>query len=130
MLSNTVDIHKARRDNAASAGDGVRSAVLKAVECLPPLASVALAAAAEYLRSLSSEGVLRQCVGFRPFQDAASMVLSPNALRQLEARTLPSGTLCSPLRCTVQALQFLPVPAVIGLRKSAPATRGMLNTQC
>lgn len=77
----------------AHAGEGTRGAVLEALQQLPGLAASALAHAVDYLRSFNSEGVLQQCASFRPFQDARSMALSPNALQQLEVALISRGQL-------------------------------------
>jgi hypothetical protein len=51
---------------------------------LPPLVLQALSAAVEYLQGFGLAGVLRETSGFRPLAGAQGLVLSSNALRQLE----------------------------------------------
>ncbi|KAL3139906.1 hypothetical protein ABBQ38_004198 [Trebouxia sp. C0009 RCD-2024] len=60
------------------------SAGLEAVLQLAPLVVQALAHALDYVRPLHMEAVLRYGASFKPFHDAHQMLLSPNALRQLE----------------------------------------------
>lgn len=78
--------HTAANGSADPAELEAAGAMAEAVQALPPLVAVALAHALDYLRSFKSEAALRQCVSFRPFTDARSMRLSPNALEQLEVR--------------------------------------------
>lgn len=71
--------------------------MLAAVQKLPPLVSIGLAHATDYLRALNTEAALQKCVSFRSFDDARSMHLSPNALQQLEVRSsddLVANTKC------------------------------------
>jgi len=79
-----ADAHTAANGSADPAELEAAGAMAEAVQALPPLVAVALAHALDYLRSFKSEAALRQCVSFRPFTDARSMRLSPNALEQLE----------------------------------------------
>ncbi|KAK9827992.1 hypothetical protein WJX81_005994 [Elliptochloris bilobata] len=70
----------------SSSGPGGRPAevALAAVMDMPPLVVQALAHALDYLKPFGLDAVLRCGAAFRPFSARGELVLSPNALAQLE----------------------------------------------
>lgn len=77
-----------------------------ALQSLPPLALVALAAALHYLKPLGMASVLGRGATFRPFSEAAHVRLSSNALRcggASVSRIVP--TMLTPLDHTCTQMQ-------------------------